>query len=162
LAAIYECKKPRQLVRSNRFLAAFLVASSVTNERFAARDGAQKPKDKIMSRQTMNRAVVIAITGAIALGATTASWAAPVLSNTRAVKESAPSVVVSDVRYYRGYRGYHAYRGHYYRGNGPGVALGVLGVAGAVAGAAAYGNGYYGSPGYYRQGYYGGGPYYGY
>lgn len=114
-----------------------------------------------MKTKTMKRAAVVAIAGAVALGAATSSWAAPVSSSTRAVKETAPSVV-SDVRYYRGYRGYHAYRGHYYRGNGPGVALGVLGVAGAVAGAAAYGNGYYGGPGYYRQGYYGGGPYYGY
>jgi len=108
-----------------------------------------------MNKQTMKRAVAIAIAGAVVLSAVTPSWAIPVLSSTTAVKEAAPSAV-SDVRHYRGYRG------HYYRNNGAGVALGILGVAGAVAGAAAYGHGYNGDPGYYRQGYYGGGPYYGY
>ena len=106
-----------------------------------------------MNRQSMKRAVVIAVAGAVALGAASPSWAAPVLSSTTAVKAAAPSAV-SDVRY-RGHR-------RYYRNNGAGIALGILGVAGAVAGAAVYNNGYYGDRGYYRQGYYGGGPDYGY
>jgi len=101
-----------------------------------------------MNRQTIRQAVVTAIAGAVALGAVTSSWAAPVSSSTTIVKESAPPSV-SDVRYRGG--------GRYYRNNSAGVALGVLGIVGAVAGAAAYGNGYYGGgPGYYRQGYYGG------
>jgi transposase len=102
-----------------------------------------------MNQQTMKRAVVIAIAGAVALGAATPAWAAPVLSSTTAVKAGAPSAT-SDVRYYRG---------RHYRNNGAAIGLGILGVAGAVAGAAAYGA--YGHPGYYRQDYYGGGPYYG-
>jgi hypothetical protein len=101
-----------------------------------------------MNNPTRNRAIVIAIAGAVALGTVSPSWAAPVLSSTTIVKESAPSAV-SDVRY-------RGNRGHYYRNSGAGIALGVLGVVGAVAGAAAYGNGYYGGPGYARQGYYGG------
>jgi hypothetical protein len=97
-----------------------------------------------MNKPSMKQAVVIAVAGALALGATTPSWAAPVLSSTTIVKQMAPSSV-SDVRY----------RGRYYGNRGAGIALGVLGVVGAVAGAAAYGNGYYGDPGYYQQGYYG-------
>lgn len=107
-----------------------------------------------MNKQAMKRASIVAIAGAVALGAAAPSWAAPVLSSTTAVKEAAPSAV-SDVRY----RGYRGYRGGHYRNNGAGIALGVLGVAGAVAGAAAYGHG---NPGYYRHGYSGGGPYDGY
>lgn len=105
-----------------------------------------------MNKETIKRAVVIAIAGAVALGAVTTASAAPVLSSTAAVNNEAPSSVI-DVRYYRG----RHYR-HYY---GPGVALGALAAAGAVAGAATYGNGYYGNRGYYGRGYYGGGPYYG-
>jgi hypothetical protein len=116
--------------------------------------GAQKRKDMIMNRQTMKRAAVVAIAGAVALGAGSPSWAAPVMSSTASVKQAAPSAV-SDVRYIRGNRGRH------YRNNGAGVALGVLGAVGAVAGAAAYGN-HYGNRGYYREGYYGDGPSYGY
>lgn len=106
-----------------------------------------------MNQQTLKRAVVIAVTSAVALGAVSPSWAAPVLSSTTAVRSAAPSAV-SAVRY-RGHR-------RYYRNNGAGIALGILGVAGAVAGAAVYDRGYYGDRGYYRQGYYGGGPYDGY
>ena len=112
-----------------------------------------------MNKQTVKRAVFVAIAGAVALGAATPSWAAPVLSSTSAVNNAVPSVV-TDVRYYRGYRGY---RGHHYHDNGAGVALGILGVAGAVAGAAAYGYApqeYYGGPRYYRHGYYGNPGYY--
>ncbi len=104
----------------------------------------------MMNKQTMKRAALIAIAGAVALGAATPSWAAPVPSSTRALENAAPSVV-TDVRY-RGHRARN------YRGNGAGVALGVLGLAaGVVAGAAAYGQqDYYGSPGYYgNPGYYG-------
>jgi hypothetical protein len=103
-----------------------------------------------MNQQTMKRTVVIAIAGAVALGTVSTASAAPVPSSTRAVSDAAPSSVI-DVRYYRGYRG------RYHRYYGPGIALGALAV---VAGAAAYGNGYYGNRGYYGRGYYGGGPYY--
>jgi hypothetical protein len=106
----------------------------------------------IMNKQTMKRAVVIAIAGAVALGAVTTVSAAPVLSSTTALNNAVPSSVI-DVRYYR----HRHYRNHY----GPGVALGVLGAAAAIAGAATYGNDYYGNRGYYERGYYGGGPYYG-
>ena len=112
-----------------------------------------------MNQRTMKRTVVIAVAGAVVFGAVSPSWAAPVFSSTSAVREAAPSAV-SDVRY-RGHR-------RAYRNNGAGIALGVLGVAGAIAGAAAYDHRYsgdhryYGDRGYYRQGYYGGGPTYGY
>jgi hypothetical protein len=100
-----------------------------------------------MNKQTMKRAVVITIASAAAFCAVTPSWAGPALSSTISLKEAAPSVV-SDVRYYRGASGH-------YGNNGAGVALGVLGVAGAVAGATAYRHGYLGAPGYYQQsGYY--------
>lgn len=105
-----------------------------------------------MNEQTMKRAVAIAVASAVVFGAVSPSWAAPVLSSTAAVRTAVPSAV-SDVRY-RGHR-------RYYRNNGAGIALGILGVAGAVAGAATYDH-YYGDRGYYRQGYYGGGPGYGY
>lgn len=110
-----------------------------------------------MNKQMMKRAVVIAIGGAVALGVVTPSSAAPVLSNTTAVKEAAPSAI-TDVRY-------RGHRGRVYRSNGAGVALGILGAAGAVVGATAYGRGSYRNPGYqrgYYDGGYGGGPYYGY
>lgn len=72
------------------------------------------------------------VAGAVAIATASPSWAAPVLSNTAALKIAA-SNQVTDVRYYR--RGY--YRRGYYR------------------------RGYYGR-GYYRRGYgypYGGYPY---
>jgi hypothetical protein len=111
----------------------------------------------IMNQQTMKRTVVIAIAGAVALGAVTTVSAAPVLSSTTALNNAAPSSVI-DVRYYR--------HGNY-RNYGPGVALGALGAAAAIAGAATYGNGYYGNRyygnrGYYGRNYYGRGPYFGY
>jgi hypothetical protein len=106
----------------------------------------------IMNKETMKRAVVIAIAGAVALGAVTTASAAPVLSSTIAVNNAVPSSVI-DVRYYR----HRHYRNYY----GPGVALGALGAAAAVVGGVTYGNGYYGNRGYYGPGYYGGGPYYG-
>ena len=134
-----------------------------------------------MINRTMKCGLVVAVAGTIVLGAVTPSWSAPVPSSTTAVKAAAPSDV-SDVRY----RG----RGHYraYRNNraGAGVALGILGAAGALAAGAAYrhnsyGPGYYAygpgynayGPGYYQQGYggyangpgnygYYGSPHYGY
>lgn len=105
-----------------------------------------------MNKQITKCAVVIATVGALALGAVIPSWASPVSSSSAVVKESAPSAV-SDIRY-------RGNSGRYYRNNDAGVALSILGVASAVAGAAAYGQ--YGNPGYYRQSYYGGGPRYGY
>jgi hypothetical protein len=110
-----------------------------------------------MNKQTMKRAVVFAIAGATVLGAVTPAWSAPVLSNTAALKTAAPSAL-TDVRY----------RGRYYRNDGAAVALGILGVVGAVAATSAYRHNYYSGPGYYGSygypGYYGqpyGGPYYG-
>jgi hypothetical protein len=104
-----------------------------------------------MTNQTMKRAVAIAIAGATVVGSISPAWSAVVLSNTAALKAAAP-VTVTDVRY-GGHR--------YYRNNGAGVALGILGVVGAVAAASAYRHnpyGYgYGYPGYYQQGY---NPYY--
>jgi hypothetical protein len=99
----------------------------------------------------MKRAIAIAITGVTVIGAISPAWSAVVLSNTAAVKAAVPSTV-TDVRY-SGRR--------YYRNNGAGVALGILGVVGAVAAASAYRhNSYgYGYPGYYQQGY--ANPYYG-
>ncbi|HET7381178.1 MAG TPA: hypothetical protein VFJ59_01135, partial [Pseudolabrys sp.] len=60
-----------------------------------------------MHKETMKRAVVIAIAGAVTLGAVTTASAAPVLSSTTAVNNAAPSSII-DVRYYRGrhYRHY--------------------------------------------------------
>ena len=107
-----------------------------------------------MTNQTMKRALVAAIAGATALGAVTPSWSAPMLSSTTAVKAAAPSAL-SDVRY--GYHGYDRNRGV----NGAAVALGILGIAGAVAASSAYRQRPYGY-GAYDGGYgYGGGPYYG-
>jgi len=96
-----------------------------------------------MNKQTMMCAIAIA--GAVALGAATPLAAAPVLSSTAAINQAAPSSVI-DVRN-RGHRnrGHRNYR--HSRNNGPGIALGILGAAGAaIAGE----NGYYG-PGYYAQ-----------
>jgi hypothetical protein len=117
----------------------------------------------IMNQQTIKRAVVIAIAGAVALGAVSTVSAAPVLSSTAALNNAAPSSVI-DVRYYR--------HGNYRNYCGPGVAFGALGAAAAIAGAATYGNGYYGNRyygnryygnrGYYGRDYYGSGPSFGY
>jgi hypothetical protein len=114
-----------------------------------------------MNNQTMKRALVIAIAGTIGLGAVTPSWSAPVSATTTTVKAAAPSAV-SDVRYRNRNRGYS-------RNTGAAVAVGMLGVAGALAARSAYRHNSYGypgydqqgySPGYYQQGY--GGPYDGY
>jgi hypothetical protein len=96
-----------------------------------------------MNTQTMKRALVIAIAGTIGLAAVTPSWSAPVLSSTTAVKAAAPSAV-SDVRYRYRNRGYS-------RNTGAAVAVGVLGVAGALAARSAYQRNSYGYPGYYQQ-----------
>ena len=96
-----------------------------------------------MNNQTMKRALVIAIAGIIGLGATAPSWSAPVSSATTAVKAAAPSAV-SDVRYRN--RGYS-------RNTGAAAAVGILGVAGALAAQSAYRHNSYGYPGYYQQGY---------
>jgi hypothetical protein len=102
-----------------------------------------------MNKQTAKRAAALAVVGAVMLGSAPPSWAAPISSSMLILKQTAPSSVVTDVRY-------RHYRGRYY-GN-PGAAIG-LGILGAAAGAAAlgaygaYGPGYYG-PGYYQPGYY--------
>jgi hypothetical protein len=93
-----------------------------------------------MTTKTMKNAMALGATGALAVAIATASpsWAAPVLSNTAAVRTAA-SNQVTEVRYYG--------RGHYGRGYGRGF----------------YGPGYYG--GGYGRGFYGGGygyPYGGY
>jgi hypothetical protein len=140
-------------------------------------DMARKPEDMIMNTRTMKHGLVVAVAGTIVLGAVAPSWSAPVLSSTTAVKAAAPSEV-TDVRYRnRGhYRHNRAYR---HNGAGAGVALGILGAAGALAAGAAYRHNYYGpgyysyGPGYYQQGYggyangpgnygYYGSPHYGY
>ena len=104
----------------------------------------------MINQSIKKRAIALAIAGATALGAVTSAWSAPVLSSTAALKAAVPSDV-SDVRY----------RGRYRRGgNGAGVALGILGVVGAVAAANAYRNNGYGYG--YGNPYYGYGPGYGY
>ena len=106
-----------------------------------------------MYKQTIKRAVVGAIFGAVLLGAIFPSSAAPVSSSTTAFRQATPSDV-TDVRYRR----YYGRR--YYN---PGAAIG-LGILGAAVGAATIGSGYgyygpgygyYGEPGYYTPGYYG-------
>jgi hypothetical protein len=72
-----------------------------------------------MSIKTMKNAMALGAGGALIAGAVmidtaSPSWAAPVLSNTAAVK-TAESNQVTDVRYYR--RGY-CRRGYYRRGYG--------------------------------------------
>ena len=84
------------------------------------------------------RTLAVATAGALAVTAVTPSLAAPVMSNTTAVKSAVNGDVI-DVRW----------RG---RGVGLGIAAGVAGAA--IAGAAAA-NSYYG-PGYYAPGYYDG------
>ncbi len=96
--------------------------------------------------QSMKRAIVIGIVGAMVLCEAVPSFAAPVPSSTAIVKASAPNMI-DQVRSRRG------------RAVGPGVALGVIG---AMVGAATVRNQYYyGGPGYYAPGYYGGPVYYG-
>jgi hypothetical protein len=109
-----------------------------------------------MSNVTMKRSVALAIAGAMAIGVASPAWAAPVLSNTAAVKAAVPAAT-TDVRYYR----------NGYRNNG-GLIIGglALGVIGAVAAQGYYRDRAYGGPyGYaeapYRGGY-GYGPGYGY
>src|ERR1039457_3504642 len=113
--------EPRHLARSSSFSSSVpRCVSGDEREIFRLRDGAQKREDMIMNKETMKRAVVIAIAGAVALGAVTTASAAPVLSSTTALNNAAPSSVIN-VRHYRHYR-------HY----GPGLGLGVLGAAAAV------------------------------
>jgi len=110
-----------------------------------------------MSNSLMKHAVAMGIASVIAVGAGTPSWAAPVLSSTAIVGATSPTDVI-DVRY-------RGHRGRYYRGNGAGVALGVLGLVGAAAAASAYGNNYYTNQRHYGPGYGpsdGYGPSYGY
>jgi hypothetical protein len=95
-----------------------------------------------MKENTMNNvtkcSVAIAIAGATTLGVASPSWAAPVLSNTVAVKAAVPSAT-TDVRYYR--RGFR---------NHGGLILGglALGAVGAVAAQGYYRDRPYGAYGY--------------
>jgi hypothetical protein len=104
-----------------------------------------------MNSETTKRALVVAVAGAVALGAATPAWAAPVSSATIAVKAAAPSAV-SDIR--------HRNRAYHNNGAGAAAVLGILGAAGAVAAGSAYRRNSYGDQGYYQQGY--GSPYGGY
>lgn len=83
----------------------------------------------------LGAASVIALAGALALGATNSASAAPIGSNALALKEAAPSNV-EDVRrrgrggWHRGHRGWRGHRGHRgWRGNHAvaGLALGIIG-----------------------------------
>jgi hypothetical protein len=107
-----------------------------------------------MNMMTTKRSIALAIAGAMTIGVAGPSWAAPVLSNTAAVKAAAPSAV-SDVRYYR----------NGYRNNG-GLIIGglALGVFGAVAAQGYYRDRVYNGPyGYAGTPYgYGYAPAYGY
>ncbi len=97
--------------------------------------------------QLMKRAIMIAAAGTLVFGDTVPAIAAPVLSGTATVKMAAPDML-DQVRIRRG--------------RGPAIGAGVvLGVIGAMGGAAAARNRYYYSPGYYDPGYYGGPVYYG-
>ena len=110
----------------------------------------------------LGAASVIALGGALALGATNPASAAPIGANALALKEAAPSNVV-DVRKRRGrrghwgghrrWRGHSGWRGHR-RGHAiAGLALGIIG-----AGIASnyygypYGYGYYPRHRYYHYG----------
>ena len=100
------------------------------------------------AKQLMKRTIAAGIVGAMALCETIPAVAAPVPSSTVIVKTTAPNAL-NQVRARRGRGG----------AIGAGVALGVIG---ALAGAAAAQNQYYGDPGYYGgPGYYGDPGYYG-
>ncbi len=108
-----------------------------------------------MSTRTMKRTIAAGVAAALAIAAATPSWAAPVPSNTAALKSAMPSQA-TDVRYFR------------HRGFGPGLVFGglALGLAGAAlaspyyydAPAYAYGPGYDYAPGYAYAPYGGWGP----
>jgi len=103
----------------------------------------------------LGTASIVALGGALALGATSSASAAPIGSSVLALKEAAPSNVV-DVRR-RGRRGHwgghRRWRGHSgWRGHRRGYALGglALGIIGAGIASSYYGYPYgYGHYGYY-------------
>jgi hypothetical protein len=74
-----------------------------------------------MSTRTMKSTIALGVAGALAIAAASPSWAAPVPSNTAALKSAAPTET-TDVRYFR------------HRGVGPGLLFGglALGLAGAA------------------------------
>ena len=76
-----------------------------------------------MSTRTLKQALAIGVAGAIAVGAASPSWAAPVSSNTVAVKQAATGDVI-DVRH----------RGRWVGG----LALGIIGTAALAAAADRY------------------------
>lgn len=96
------------------------------------------------TNRLVKRAIVIGIAGAMVLSEALPAFAGPVPSSTAIVKASAPDMI-DHVRSRRSQR------------VGAGIALGVIG---ALVGAAAVQNEYYGSPGYYGGGGYDGGPSY--
>lgn len=101
-----------------------------------------------MNKQTMKRAIVVAVVGVgtAMLGSVPSSVAAPVSSGMTALKQADVSSEVTDARY-RHYRGRR-----YYGGPGAAIGLGILGAAAGAAAYGAYGPGYYYGPG---PGYYG-------
>jgi hypothetical protein len=52
-----------------------------------------------MNKQTTKRAVAVAVVGAVMLGSVPPSWAAPISSSMKILKQAAPSSGVTDVRY---------------------------------------------------------------
>lgn len=102
-----------------------------------------------MSTRTMKSTIALGVAGALAIAAASPSWAAPVPSNTAALKSAAPTET-TDVRHFR------------HRGVGPGLLFGglALGLAGAALASPYY---YDDGPGYgYGPGYYDNGPGYAY
>jgi len=92
-----------------------------------------------MSKLPLKRSMAIGLAGALLVGASGASFAAPLPTTTAAVKSAVPSRAI-DVRWH----------GHRW---GPGLALGLFGAA--IGAAIAGSNGYYGyyGPSYYAYGY---------
>ena len=91
-----------------------------------------------MRKNIIAKTLACGFAGALALGMTSPSWAAPVTSNTAALKADAPATI-TDVRW----------RGHGWGGPGPFIAGAALGLIGSAAFAAThpyYGYGYYPGP----------------
>src|SRR4029077_11203202 len=101
---------------------------------FAAEGGARTREDMTMNTTITMHSIAIAIAGVVTIGIAGPTWAASVPPSTAAVATAAPNAA-TDVRYYRnGYR-----RG--YRNYGGVIAGGLaLGVIGALAGQAYYGD----------------------
>lgn len=90
---------------------------------------------KHSTRRATGRAIALGLAGTIALASLTPAAAAPVMSSSVTLKQSAPAQVI-DVRYRHRHRGYW----------GGAAAAGLA--AGLIAGAAVAGPRYYYEPGY--------------